>query len=65
MIRAIEILPANTNHYFKMDVLRNLQGEWEGNASRAYATRFGELRPGFVWPRAIDEMLLSLLFKLL
>lgn len=42
----------------KMDVLlRNLQGEWEGNASRAYATRFGELRPGFVKAKElIDEI---------
>lgn len=42
----------------KMDVLlRNLQGEWEGNASQAYAARFGELRPGFVKAKdLIDEI---------
>lgn len=42
----------------KMDSLLNtLQGEWEGAASRAYATRFGELRPGFVKARElIDEI---------
>jgi WXG100 family type VII secretion target len=41
-----------------MDSLLNtLQGEWEGAASRAYATRFGELRPGFVKARElIDEI---------
>ncbi len=33
----------------KMDTLLNtLQGEWEGQASQAYAQRFSELRPGFV-----------------
>lgn len=42
----------------KMDALLNkLQGEWEGAASRAYATRFHELRPGFVKARQlIDEI---------
>jgi len=42
----------------KMDVLlRNLQGEWEGNASQAYAARFAELRPGFVKAKElIDEI---------
>jgi WXG100 family type VII secretion target len=33
----------------KMDtLLTNLQAEWEGNASEAYATKFGQLRPSFV-----------------
>lgn len=33
----------------KMDsLLQALQDEWEGAASQAYASRFGELRPGFV-----------------
>jgi WXG100 family type VII secretion target len=33
----------------KMDrLLSTLQGEWEGEASRAYSNRFAELRPGFV-----------------
>ena len=29
-------------------LLSELQGEWEGEASRAYSARFSELRPGFV-----------------
>lgn len=33
----------------KMDSLLNaLQSEWEGESSRAYASRFAELRPSFV-----------------
>lgn len=42
----------------KMDaLLKNLQGEWEGNASEAYAARFNELRPGFVKAKdLIDEI---------
>ena len=33
----------------RMDsLLSQLQGEWEGSASPAYAERFSELRPGFV-----------------
>lgn len=42
----------------KMDSLLNqLQGEWEGAASRAYASRFQELRPGFVQAKElIDEI---------
>lgn len=33
----------------RMDsLLLQLQGEWEGSASQAYAERFSELRPGFV-----------------
>ena len=33
----------------KMDQLLNaLQGEWEGDASKAYEEKFNELRPGFV-----------------
>ena len=46
----------------KMDaLLKNLQGEWEGSASEAYATRFGELRPGFVKAKdLIDEISTSL-----
>lgn len=42
----------------KMDrLLSTLQSEWEGQASRAYAARFGELRPGFVRARElIDEI---------
>lgn len=42
----------------KMDrLLTTLQSEWEGQASRAYASRFAELRPGFVRARElIDEI---------
>lgn len=29
-------------------LLQQLQEEWEGQASQAYAAKFGELRPGFV-----------------
>lgn len=29
-------------------LLSNLQSEWEGEASRAYAEKFSQLRPGFV-----------------
>ena len=33
----------------RMDsLLSSLQGEWEGEASQSYATRYGELKPGFV-----------------
>jgi len=38
-------------------LLKNLQGEWEGSASEAYAARFAELRPGFVKAKElIDEI---------
>lgn len=42
----------------RMDtLLRELQGEWEGASSRAYAARFAELRPGFVRAKdLIDEI---------
>ena len=42
----------------KMDgLLKNLQSEWEGSASEAYAQRFAELRPGFVKAKdLIDEI---------
>lgn len=40
----------------KMDgLLRNLQSEWEGSASEAYAQRFEELRPGFVKAKELIE----------
>lgn len=29
-------------------LLRALQGEWEGDASKAYEEKFEQLRPGFV-----------------
>lgn len=46
----------------KMDsLLGQLQGEWEGAASRAYAARFSELRPGFVQAKElVDEIARSL-----
>lgn len=42
----------------KMDrLLGQLQGEWEGAASKAYETRFLELRPAFVQAKElIDEI---------
>ncbi|MCR5144634.1 MAG: WXG100 family type VII secretion target [Lachnospiraceae bacterium] len=42
----------------KMDgLLGELQSEWEGSASDAYAERFRELRPGFVKAKElIDEI---------
>ena len=42
----------------KMDaLLSNLQSEWDGEASRAYAERFAQLRPGFVSAKElIDEI---------
>ena len=42
----------------RMDtLLRELQGEWEGASSQAYAARFAELRPGFVRAKElIDEI---------
>lgn len=30
------------------NLLKNLQSEWEGAASESYASRYTELRPGFV-----------------
>ena len=46
----------------KMDtLLTNLQAEWEGDASQAYAARFKELRPGFVKAKnLIDEITTAL-----
>ena len=42
----------------KMDnLLGQLQSEWEGKASRAYAEKFAQLRPGFVKAKElIDEI---------
>lgn len=42
----------------KMDtLLKQLQAEWEGDASRAYADRFTQLRPGFVKAKdLVDEI---------
>lgn len=46
----------------KLDtLLKNLQSEWEGDASRAYAAKFNELRPGFVKAKnLVDEISASL-----
>lgn len=46
----------------RMDSLLNsLQDEWEGEASKAYAARFQELRPNFVAAKdLIDEIAKSL-----
>ena len=42
----------------KLDsLLKQLQGEWEGDASRAYAEKFSQLRPGFVKTKdLVDEI---------
>ncbi len=42
----------------KLDrLLKQLQQEWEGDASRAYADKFGQLRPGFVNAKnLVDEI---------
>lgn len=42
----------------KLDSLLNqLQSEWEGDASRAYAEKFRQLRPGFVKAKElVDEI---------
>ena len=38
----------------KMDsLLQQLQGEWEGAASESYATRYQELKPGFMKAEAL------------
>ena len=40
----------------KMDTLLSaLQGEWEGEAARAYAERFNQLRPSFVQAQNLIE----------
>lgn len=42
----------------KLDrLLGQLQNEWEGDASRAYAEKFNQLRPGFVKTKdLVDEI---------
>lgn len=42
----------------KLDrLLAQLQNEWEGDASRAYAEKFNQLRPGFVKTKElVDEI---------
>ncbi len=46
----------------KMDkLLEALMSEWEGAASEAYATKFGQLRPAFVEAKdLIDEIAVAL-----
>lgn len=40
----------------KMDnLLKQLQSEWEGESSKAYADKFTELRPGFVKAKDLIE----------
>lgn len=42
-------------------LLTNLQSEWEGESSTAFADRFTELRPGFVAAKElIDEIAAAL-----
>ena len=42
----------------RMDtLLKELQSEWEGDASVAFANRFAELRPGFV---KAEELILEI-----
>ncbi len=36
-------------------LLTNLQEEWEGAASRSYAERYGELKPGFEKAKELIE----------
>ena len=47
----------NVEHVIsRMDqLLQALEGEWEGEASRAYSARFAELRPGFVKAKELIE----------
>ena len=42
----------------KLDrLLTQIQSEWEGDASRAYAEKFAQLRPGFVKTKElVDEI---------
>lgn len=48
----------------KMDnLLSALQGEWEGAASRAYAQRYSELKPGFVKAKELIEEIAAALTK--
>lgn len=48
----------------KMDaLLKELQGEWEGQASEAYAAKFAELRPGFVKTKDLIEEISTALKK--
>ncbi len=46
----------------KLDrLLQQLQQEWEGDSSRAYAEKFTQLRPGFVNAKnLVDEISMAL-----
>lgn len=44
----------------RMDTLLNdLQSEWEGASSEAFANRFAELRPGFIKAKELIEEIAS------
>ena len=48
----------------KLDtLLTQLQSEWEGEASRAYADKFRQLRPGFVKTKELVDEISSALTK--
>lgn len=38
-------------------LLTQLQSEWEGDASRAYAQKFNELRPGFTKAKELIDQI--------
>lgn len=44
-------------------LLTNLQEEWEGAGSEAYAAKFAELRPGFVDAEALIQEIAEALDK--
>lgn len=46
----------------KMDILLdNLQSEWEGQASRSYAERYGQLKPSFEDAQKLIEQIATAL----
>lgn len=48
----------------KMDsLLKQLQSEWEGDSSRAYAEKFAQLRPGFTKAKELIDEISSALTK--
>lgn len=48
----------------KLDrLLAQLQNEWEGDASRAYAEKFNQLRPGFVKTKELVDDISTALRK--
>ena len=44
-------------------LLRDLQNEWKGNASEAYAQRYEELRPNFVSAQDLAKEISDALYK--